>query len=229
MFVNAAVSNKPALVKAFGKAAASVLSSVGLSTTLLLGLHWPITEECSGMWRWDAFISLFLGSSWICRMCWVITLRLFKQEEKSTRSFNSLILISAISIVLEVLKNFSYSSNESWLSYSLYLLSLQPFFRLLNLRKLGLSDNEIQRLPPEVANFMQLVELDISRNGTQTRTLPAGHQWKYGTPPFYIPFDARWLKRWQGFVGWICVLSWRLTCFCAGALRLMLHFVCSGL
>uniref|UniRef100_A0A8C7US08 Protein scribble homolog n=1 Tax=Oncorhynchus mykiss TaxID=8022 RepID=A0A8C7US08_ONCMY len=42
----------------------------------------------------------------------------------------------------------------------------KPFFRLLNLRKLGLSDNEIQRLPPEVANFMQLVELDISRNGT---------------------------------------------------------------
>ncbi|XP_065688878.1 protein scribble homolog isoform X15 [Patagioenas fasciata] len=40
----------------------------------------------------------------------------------------------------------------------------KPFFRLLNLRKLGLSDNEIQRLPPEVANFMQLVELDISRN-----------------------------------------------------------------
>lgn len=44
-------------------------------------------------------------------------------------------------------------------------MSAQPFFRLLNLRKLGLSDNEIQRLPPEVANFMQLVELDISRNG----------------------------------------------------------------
>ncbi|XP_068017167.1 protein scribble homolog isoform X19 [Melanerpes formicivorus] len=40
----------------------------------------------------------------------------------------------------------------------------KPFFRLLNLRRLGLSDNEIQRLPPEVANFMQLVELDISRN-----------------------------------------------------------------
>ncbi|XP_042188509.1 protein scribble homolog [Callorhinchus milii] len=42
----------------------------------------------------------------------------------------------------------------------------KPLFRLLNLRKLGLSDNEIQRLPPEVANFMQLVELDISRNGS---------------------------------------------------------------
>ncbi|KAI7814912.1 putative protein scribble-like protein, partial [Triplophysa rosa] len=40
----------------------------------------------------------------------------------------------------------------------------QPFFRLSNLRKLGLSDNEIQKLPPDVANFIQLVELDISRN-----------------------------------------------------------------
>ena len=49
----------------------------------------------------------------------------------------------------------------------MYYVCLQPFFRLLNLRKLGLSDNEIQRLPPEVANFMQLVELDISRNGTK--------------------------------------------------------------
>lgn len=50
----------------------------------------------------------------------------------------------------------------------LFNVCLQPFFRLLNLRKLGLSDNEIQRLPPEVANFMQLVELDISRNGTSS-------------------------------------------------------------
>lgn len=49
--------------------------------------------------------------------------------------------------------------------------SLQPFFRLSNLRKLGLSDNEIQKLPPDVANFIQLVELDISRNGTQALSL----------------------------------------------------------
>ena len=42
---------------------------------------------------------------------------------------------------------------------------LQPFFQLVKLRKLGLSDNEIQRLPQEIANFMQLVELDVSRNG----------------------------------------------------------------
>uniref|UniRef100_A0A8C1YHL6 Protein scribble homolog n=1 Tax=Cyprinus carpio TaxID=7962 RepID=A0A8C1YHL6_CYPCA len=40
----------------------------------------------------------------------------------------------------------------------------RPFFRLHNLRKLGLSDNEIQKLPPEIANFTQLVEMDISRN-----------------------------------------------------------------
>lgn len=77
---------------------------------------------------------------------------------------------------------FSYSSSENWPVDTFYQcnldvcyittqhLSLQPFFRLLNLRKLGLSDNEIQRLPPEVANFMQLVELDISRNGKRTHT-----------------------------------------------------------
>lgn len=45
------------------------------------------------------------------------------------------------------------------------LVTSQPFFQLVKLRKLGLSDNEIQRIPPEIANFMQLVELDVSRNG----------------------------------------------------------------
>ena len=42
---------------------------------------------------------------------------------------------------------------------------LQGFFRLLQIRKLGLSDNEIARLPPDIANFMNLMELDVSRNG----------------------------------------------------------------
>lgn len=46
-----------------------------------------------------------------------------------------------------------------------FFVPLQPFFQLVKLRKLGLSDNEIQRIPPEIANFMQLVELDVSRNG----------------------------------------------------------------
>jgi Leucine-rich repeat (LRR) protein len=35
---------------------------------------------------------------------------------------------------------------------------------LVRLRKLGLSDNEIQRLSPEIQNFESLVELDVSRN-----------------------------------------------------------------
>ncbi len=39
------------------------------------------------------------------------------------------------------------------------------FFRLNRLRKLGLSDNEIQRLPADIQNFEALVELDVSRNG----------------------------------------------------------------
>ena len=47
----------------------------------------------------------------------------------------------------------------------MFPFSFQQFFQLVKLRKLGLSDNEIQRLPPEIANFMQLVELDVSRNG----------------------------------------------------------------
>lgn len=41
----------------------------------------------------------------------------------------------------------------------------QNFFRLSKLRKLGLSDNEIQRLPPDIMNFEHLAELDVSRNG----------------------------------------------------------------
>lgn len=54
---------------------------------------------------------------------------------------------------------------------NMVLFFFQPFFQLVRLRKLGLSDNEIQRLPPEIANFMQLVELDVSRNGKKTPKL----------------------------------------------------------
>ncbi|XP_034252876.1 protein lap4-like isoform X4 [Thrips palmi] len=38
------------------------------------------------------------------------------------------------------------------------------FFRLHRLRKLGLSDNEIRLLPPDIQNFENLVELNVSRN-----------------------------------------------------------------
>ena len=43
--------------------------------------------------------------------------------------------------------------------------AFQGFFRLVNLRKLSLSDNEIGRLPQEVSSLSSLVELDVSKNG----------------------------------------------------------------
>lgn len=47
----------------------------------------------------------------------------------------------------------------------MFYFNLQNFFRLHRLRKLGLSDNEIHKLPPDIQNFENLVELDVSRNG----------------------------------------------------------------
>lgn len=60
---------------------------------------------------------------------------------------------------------------SSYLTYHVNTLTptfpylFQNFFRLQRLRKLGLSDNEIGRLPPDIQNFENLVELDVSRNG----------------------------------------------------------------
>lgn len=51
------------------------------------------------------------------------------------------------------------------ISNAVLLHTLQGLFRLQELRKLTLSDNEICRLPPDVANFAYLQEFDISRNG----------------------------------------------------------------
>ncbi len=36
---------------------------------------------------------------------------------------------------------------------------------MTNLRKLTLSENDLNRIPPGIANFTKLVELDISKNG----------------------------------------------------------------
>ncbi|ELK34765.1 Leucine-rich repeat-containing protein 1 [Myotis davidii] len=79
---------------------------------------------------------------------------------------------------------------------SLDMLWVQ-FFQLVKLRKLGLSDNEIQRLPPEIANFMQLVELDVSRNDVITHESPTelppaavcGHEHKFTQllAPLHLP------------------------------------------
>nr|XP_026696507.1 protein scribble homolog isoform X13 [Ciona intestinalis] len=40
----------------------------------------------------------------------------------------------------------------------------KQFFRLVKLRKLGLSDNELQKIPADIAQFVYLVDLNISRN-----------------------------------------------------------------
>lgn len=68
----------------------------------------------------------------------------------------------------------------------------QQFFQLVKLRKLGLSDNEIQRLPPEIANFMQLVELDVSRNGKEKISLELS-----------ICLSWFWAWFWVNIAGWM--------------------------
>ena len=45
------------------------------------------------------------------------------------------------------------------------IANFQGFFKLVELRVLGLSDNELQRLNSDLSNLVNLVELDISRNG----------------------------------------------------------------
>lgn len=52
---------------------------------------------------------------------------------------------------------------------NIFSIHFQNFFRLHRLRKLGLSDNEIHKLPPDIQNFENLVELDVSRNGKFNR------------------------------------------------------------
>lgn len=54
------------------------------------------------------------------------------------------------------------------LIFQMFSSFFQNFFRLHRLRKLGLSDNEIARLPPDIQHFENLVELDVSRNGKST-------------------------------------------------------------
>lgn len=47
----------------------------------------------------------------------------------------------------------------------MWLFFLQSFYQLVQLRRLTLSENQISRLLPEIANFINLQELDISHNG----------------------------------------------------------------
>ena len=47
-------------------------------------------------------------------------------------------------------------------------MSVQKFFRLTNLRKLSLSENDLVRIPPNIANLTKLAELDVSKNGNSS-------------------------------------------------------------
>lgn len=51
----------------------------------------------------------------------------------------------------------------------MFIFLFQGFYRLVQLRKLSLSDNEIGRIAPEISNLINLMELDISRNGKSTQ------------------------------------------------------------
>ena len=42
---------------------------------------------------------------------------------------------------------------------------IQELFRLRNLRILGLADNDIYHVPPEISGLGSLQELNLSRNG----------------------------------------------------------------
>ena len=48
---------------------------------------------------------------------------------------------------------------------------LQSLFRLTKLQRLGLSDNDIHRLPAEVSALQNLVELNVSKNGAYRQTI----------------------------------------------------------
>jgi protein scribble len=49
--------------------------------------------------------------------------------------------------------------------YIVFLFFFQGVYRLTQLRRLTFSDNEIQRILPEIGQLVNLEELDCSRNG----------------------------------------------------------------
>ncbi|XP_066594462.1 protein lap4 [Prorops nasuta] len=71
---------------------------------------------------------------------------------------------SSLSSVPDDILRYSRSLEELLLDANHIRDLPKNFFRLQRLRKLGLSDNEIHRLPPDIQNFENLVELDVSRN-----------------------------------------------------------------
>lgn len=72
--------------------------------------------------------------------------------------------------------------------------SFQGFFRLVQLRKLSLSDNEIARLPSEVANLVNLMEMDVSRNGMSTVFSPKFQVYTIGSLYEIRHFGCYWFS-----------------------------------
>lgn len=48
--------------------------------------------------------------------------------------------------------------------FNFFIPCKQGLFRLHKLRRLSLSDNEVGRLPADIANLINLVEIDVSKN-----------------------------------------------------------------
>ena len=59
-------------------------------------------------------------------------------------------------------------SNITYTCHIYIYMSVQKFFRLTNLRKLSLSENDLVRIPPNIANLTKLAELDVSKNGNSS-------------------------------------------------------------
>ena len=98
----------------------------------------------------------------ICDVCASLVVMLIFKPWKGTNEHDCFCII-----IICWLKIFLPDNSPKLNTTIIYLASLflQAFFRLVHLRKLTISENEIMRIPPDIANFMQLVEFDISRNG----------------------------------------------------------------
>ena len=51
------------------------------------------------------------------------------------------------------------------MTFDIFFPPSQKLFCLTNLRKLTISENDLNRIPPGIANLTRLVELDLSKNG----------------------------------------------------------------
>ena len=89
--------------------------------------------------------------------------------------------------------------------------SFQNFFRLVQLRKVTLSDNEISKLPQDIAHLINMVELDISRNGKLSHCLSNKEDPSF--PVACLPYEVAILD-----------LAWSHTSYSKGVLHLNRHY-----